>query len=421
MAFGTSTMTDTREANIPNGAISGSPVEIDVALLTGGQDRPYAFGVATAMAAKGVSVEVIGNARVDSPEFHTTPKLKFLNLGGIQQSETSFSRKLLQLLSHYARLIRYVALAKPRLLHILWNNKFEYFDRTLLMLYYKLCGKKIVLTAHNVDRDQRDSSDSPFKHWTLKIQYRLVDHIFVHTNKMKSELCENFGVRGQAVTVIPFGINNAVRDTDLTPTDAKRRLSIGSEERTVLFFGRIAPYKGLEYLLSAFQQILPKNPHYRLIIAGEPMRRYEKYWDAIQQTINGGDIRDRIIQKFEFIPDEHTELYLKAADALLLPYKSTSQSGVLFLAYRFGLPTIAADVGSFREDIIEGRTGFLYRPGDVSDLTRTIKMYFGSDLYKGLDQRRQEIMALGQSRHSWEVVGKLTRRVYEALLQVKNG
>src|ERR1700688_4528182 len=204
MAFGTSTMTDTREANIPNGAISGSPVEIDVALLTGGQDRPYAFGVATAMAAKGVSVEVIGNARVDSPEFHTTPKLKFLNLGGIQQSETSFSRKLLQLLSHYARLIRYVELAKPRLLHILWNNKFEYFDRTLLMLYYKLCGKKIVLTAHNVNQARRDSNDSPLNRLTLRIQYRLVDQIFVHTQKMKTELLEEFGVSERAVTVIRY-------------------------------------------------------------------------------------------------------------------------------------------------------------------------------------------------------------------------
>ena len=71
----------------------------------------------------------------------------------------------------------------------------------------------------------------------------------------------------------------------------------------------------------------------------------------------------------------------------------------------------------FDEDIIEGRTGFLYRPGDTSDLTRVIELYFGSDLYKGLDQRRQEIKDFVHSRHSWDVVGKLTRDVYEGLLQ----
>jgi glycosyltransferase involved in cell wall biosynthesis len=413
-------VTDTREAHIPGGTISGSPLQLDVALLTGGQDRSYAFGVATAMAAKGVCMEVIGNDRVDSPEFHTTPNLKFLNLGGIHQSESSFSRKLLQLLSYYARLISYVTLAKPKLLHILWNNKFENFDRTLLMLYYKLCGKKIVLTAHNVNKDKRDSRDSPFKHLTLKIQYRLVDHIFVHTHNMKSELHEDFGVPRQAVTVIPFGINNAVGDTDLTCEDAKRRLGIGSQERTILFFGRIGPYKGLEYLLCAFRQMLAKNPNYRLIIAGEPIKKYDKYWNELQHTMNGSDIRNRIVRKCEFIPDEHTELYFKAADALVLPYKSASQSGVLFLAYRFGIPAIAADVGSFREDVIEGQTGFLYRPGDTSDLTRVIELYFASDLYTELNRRRHQIRDFAYSRHSWDVVGRLTRDVYEGLLPVKH-
>jgi glycosyltransferase involved in cell wall biosynthesis/O-antigen ligase len=397
--------------------ISGSLVELDVALLTGGQDRPYAFGMATAMAAQGISMEIVGNDLVDSPEFHTTPKLKFLNLGGIQQSEASFPTKLLQLCGYYARLIRYVTLAKPRLLHILWNNKFESFDRTLLMLYYKLSGKKVALTAHNVNRDKRDSSDSPIKHLTLKIQYRLVDHIFVHTDEMKSELREDFGVRAQAVTVIPFGINNVTEDTDLTPAEAKRRLSIGDEERTILFFGRIVPYKGLEYLLSAFKEILARDPTYRLIIAGAPMKSCEKYCRQIQQTVNGTDIRDRIVGKFEFIPDEDTELYFKAADALVLPYKSISQSGVLFLAYRFGTPVIAANVGSFKQDIIDGRTGFLYRSGDAADLARVIEIYFESDLYKELDRRRQEIKDFMQARHSWDLVGKLTRDVYEGLLQ----
>ena len=224
------------------------------------------------------------------------------------------------------------------------------------------------------------------------------------------------GVREQAVTVVPFGINNATRDTDLTPSEAKRRLSIGGQERTVLFFGRIKPYKGLEYLLSAFQEILAKNPSYRLIIAGEPMKGYEEYCKEIRLTTNGSSIRDRIVRRFEFIPDEQVELYFKAADALVLPYKDISQSGVLFLAYRFGTPVIAANVGSFREDIVEGRTGFLYRPGHTADLTRVIEVYFGSDLYKGLDQRRQEIKDFVQARHSWDVVGDLTRDVYESLL-----
>jgi glycosyltransferase involved in cell wall biosynthesis len=154
-----------------------------------------------------------------------------------------------------------------------------------------------------------------------------------------------------------------------------------------------------------------------LIIAGEPMQGYEKYWNEILQTINRGDIRDRIIRKFEFIPDEDAELYFKAADVLVMPYKNIFQSGVLFLGYSFGTPVIAADVGSLGEDIIEGRTGFLYKPGDSSDLASVMEAYFGSDLYKTLDKRRQEIRDYAHAQHSWDVVGKLTRDVYDKVLE----
>ena len=95
---------------------------------------------------------------------------------------------------YYAKLIRYAATAKPRIFHILWNNKFEFFDRTLLMLYYRLLGKRIVLTLHNVNAGRRDSKDTRLNRLTLRIQYRLADHIFVHTEKMKLELIEEFGV-----------------------------------------------------------------------------------------------------------------------------------------------------------------------------------------------------------------------------------
>ena len=60
-------------------------------------------------------------------------------------------------LRYYARLIRYAATAEPTVLHILWHNKIEAFDRTVLMLYYRLLGKRLVFTAHNVNAGRRDS------------------------------------------------------------------------------------------------------------------------------------------------------------------------------------------------------------------------------------------------------------------------
>ena len=249
---------------LPDLTASGMAHEIAVALLTGGSDRPYVFGLATSLMSKGAALDLIGSDELDFPEFRGKPGVNFLNLRGSNGRMSASREKLSRVSMYYAKLIRYAATAKPRIFHILWNNKFESFDRTLLMLYYRLLGKRIVLTAHNVNAGRRDSKDTRLNRLTLRIQYRLADHIFVHTEKMKLELIEEFGVQGARVTVIPFGINNAVPNTRLTAGEAKQRLGIREDERTILFFGRITPYKGLEYLIAAFRQILARRDDYRL-------------------------------------------------------------------------------------------------------------------------------------------------------------
>ncbi|MGH9453970.1 MAG: glycosyltransferase, partial [Terriglobia bacterium] len=261
-------------------------VEIEVGLLTGFQDRPYAYGLAMALVSKGVCLDIIGSDEVDSPEFHWTPNLKFLNLARKRESNPRPATRLLKLFICYARLLCYAAAAKTKIFHILWNNRIEYFDRTLLMLYFKALGKKVVITAHNVNQGRRDSNDSLLNRLTLKIQYRLCDHIFVHTRKMKSEICEDFGIRAENVTVLRHPINNAFPDTDVTPAEAKRRLGLGLCDKPILFFGRIRPYKGLEYLLDAFQLVSARDSSYRLIIAGESKKGSGTYFDEIQQTIS---------------------------------------------------------------------------------------------------------------------------------------
>ncbi|MGB8772129.1 MAG: glycosyltransferase family 4 protein [Candidatus Korobacteraceae bacterium] len=389
--------------------------EIAVALLTGGADRPYAFGLATSLIANGAALDLIGSDDLDCPDFRGRPGTTFLNLRGDQEPNASFVKKASRVLIYYARLIRYAATAKPRIFHILWNNKFEFFDRTLLMLYYKLLRKKVVLTLHNVNAGRRDSRDTRLNRLTLRIQYGLADCIFVHTEKMKLELIGEFGEQEARITVIPFGINNAAPRTDLSPGEARRRLGIREGERTILFFGNIAPYKGLEYLVDAFHQILSGSNDYRLIIAGRP-KNCEKYWRAIQDGISEDIQKGRVMLRADFIPDDETELYFKAAEVLVLPYRHIYQSGVLFLGHSFGLPVLVADVGSLKDEIVEGKTGFIFRPEDPTDLAKAIERYFASELFDELSARRQEIRDYATERHSWDVVGRMTVSVYSALV-----
>lgn len=391
--------------------------EITAALLTGGADRPYAFGLATALIPKVSMLDLIGNDELDCPVFQGKPRVNFLNLRGNQRPDAYIITKVFRVLKYYAKLIRYAATAKPKIFHILWNNKFESFDRTLLMLYYSSLGKKIVLTAHNVNAGRRDSKDTFLNRLTLGIQYRLADHIFVHTEKMKAELIKEFGVPRNRTSVIPLGINNAVPNTSLTTAAAKEKLGIRKHEKAILFFGNIAPYKGLEYLIRAFQQFLPCRQEYRLIIAGRP-KGCQKYWNSIQEALHKDVEAGRVMLRADFIPDDETELYFKAADVLVLPYRHIYQSGVLFLGYSFGLPVLAADVGSLKDEIVEGKTGFVFRPEDPVDLAKAIERYFASDLYADLNERRQEIRDYASNLHSWDIVSQMTVTVYADLLRI---
>ena len=165
-------MTTVAEEIVPRCAALEQVAYSRVALLTGGIDRPYAYGLAMALVSKGVCLDVIGSDEVDSPEMHTTANLSFRNLWPSKASKATRLDAALRILRHYVRLIRYAAVADADLFHILWNSKVQVFDRTLLMLYYKMLGKKIALTVHNVNQARRDSKDSWLNRITLKIQYR---------------------------------------------------------------------------------------------------------------------------------------------------------------------------------------------------------------------------------------------------------
>ena len=385
---------------------------VRIGLLTGADDRSYALGLSTALMARGLALDFIGSDQVDGPELHGHPLVRFLNLRGDQSPAAPGWRKALRLLRYYARLLAYAVRSEAKVFHILWNNKFEHFDRTVLMLFYRLCGRRVVLTAHNVNAAKRDGRDNALNRLTLRAQYHLCDHVFVHTPRMRDELCADFAMPADRVSVIPFGINNTTPTTAMTGTQARQRLGLSEQDRVMLFFGQIAPYKGLEHLVAALPAAFDADPSLRLVIAGKVKKGHEDYWRRIQAALAAPQLAARVHQRIEHVPDADVEMYFKSADVLVIPYVHIFQSGVPFLAYSFGLPVIATDVGALRDDIVEGRTGLICRPNDPEDLGRAIEQFFAGAMYTRRDETRRDIREHANERHSWAKVAAISESVY---------
>src|SRR5688572_16548161 len=233
---------------------------------------------------------------------------------------------------------------------------------------------------------------------------------------MKDALQSGFRIPAVKIHVIPFPMNSTVPDTALDGPSARAKLGIGQDERVLLAYGAIAPYKGLEYLVDAMKHVPRDGARYRIIIAGALKKGAAEYWESVHRAISDAGLESIVLTRIEYIPDDETEIYFKAADALVLSYTYIFQSGVLFLGYNFGLPVIAADVGAFKESVIDSKTGFIFAPRDSRDLAHTIERFFESDLYRELPARRREIREFALQHYSWSRAASIIAGVYSRLL-----
>jgi D-inositol-3-phosphate glycosyltransferase len=387
-------------------------------IAVGGGDLYYELGLCKGLLSNDVNVEFIGSDSVKQyRDLWLHERVTFINLRGSQEQNAAPFVKAKRVFAFYLRLIRYAWTTRSKIFHIQWMNKFECFDRVFINLLYKFLGKKIIFTAHNVNAGFRDGNDGFLNRFSLKIMYRLVNLIIVHTNKMKDILISDFGIPENKVAVVQYGINDMVFHSALTRMEARQKLNISPGDKIALFFGNIVPYKGLEYLLAALSKLKGTSFSFKLVVAGKENGRYQSYNKMIREYIEKEQLNNYITYRNHHIEDKDIEVYLKAADVLVMPYKYIYQSGVLFLAYSFGIPVIASDVGSFEQYIEEGKSGYIFQSGNVDDLVGKIQRYFQSDLFGNMDSMRREIRRQAREKYAWRSIGKNTRDLYEWLIQ----
>jgi glycosyltransferase involved in cell wall biosynthesis len=385
-----------------------------ISILNAGQQTDYLYGLVSGL----VEIPTLEIEVIDSDSsvgvFEAFHHVSLFNLRGDNISPQSMFTKMWRIGRYYVRLLYYTASTRSDIFHIQWENSIALFDRTLLNLYYKVLGKKLVFTAHNVYREARDSTATPLRWFSLKVMYHLVDRIIVHTPKMKEELCSLFHVSPEKVIIIPHGINNRVQKKGITQEDARQKLGIVPTAHVVLFFGQIDEYKGIETLIDAAALLVQKDPSIILIVAGKPKRQSD-YVLKLKRQVRKSLPEKNVMLRLQFIPDHEVETYFSASDCVVLPYKRIFQSGVLFLAYRFGVPIIATDVGSFAEDVVDRVTGFICKPNDAEDMAAQVRKYFDSTLFHQREETRAFIIELAEKKYSWTNIGRQTYEVYSNL------
>lgn len=391
--------------------------ELRIALLTAGKDPHYALGLLSALVEKDLHVDFIGNDAMRDAEVTKRRNVTYFNLRGDQREDASIRERVARVIRYYGRLFAYAKNSEAKIFHILWLNKFMLFDKTILNVYYKMLNKKLVFTAHNVNAGERDGTDNFMNRISLMFMYSVLDHIFVHTDLMKRQLVENFNVNEEKISVIPFGVNNMIPKSNMSRETARQRFGLSEREKVMLFFGNIAPYKGLEYLIQAMAILRERIPDLYLIIAGRVKdKNCVDYWERIQKHIDEEGLRKNVILHIRYIPDEEVEVFMKSANVMILPYKNIFQSGVIFLSYNFGLPVIVSDVGSLSDYVVEGETGFVFSEGNANDLSDKIYSYFNSDLYCMADNSGVNIIEYAGKISSWNKVSEITYDIYNKLL-----
>ncbi len=154
--------------------------------------------------------------------------------------------------------------------------------------------------------------------------------------------------------------------------EACRRISVESSKKTILFFGLIRDYKGLDILIDAFSLL---DEGYQLIIAGEVYSNLKKYTEQIASS----GAADRIYFHNHYVKDEDVHLYFSVSDVCILPYRSATQSGITATSFFYELPIIATNVGDFNECIGKPELGVVIEEPRVELLKNALCEYFTSE------------------------------------------
>ena len=240
------------------------------------------------------------------------------------------------------------------------------FGSIIRLIKKKINIKSLVICDNIIPHESRF-----FDNRLTKYFFKYIDYFIVMSRSVENDLLSLFPNAKYIYTPHPL---YDIFGKSINKEESRSHLKI-NESKLILFFGLIRPYKGLDLLIHAANVLKQKLTDFKVLAIGDCYENPEPYSNMIDEH----KINDIFDLRFEFVPHNKVSLYFSAADIIVLPYKSATQSGIVPVAYHFNKPVIVTNVGGLGEIVQEGKTGYLVNPDSDEIANSIIKYYTNSD------------------------------------------
>jgi glycosyltransferase involved in cell wall biosynthesis len=314
--------------------------------------------------------------------------------------------KLLESILNLSALTARFLVSHPDVIHVQFLPMLT--SRLPLDLWFvQLCrrrGSKVVLTVHDL---LPHNTGETHRH-TYHDLYQMVDRIICHSDTIKQRLCAEYSVREEKISVIPHG----PFFYDLAPANPEQALQsfeLDPRKLLVLWQGIISPYKGIDLLLDAWQQVETSVGDACLLIAGTGS---PELLDQIRGQI--GRLRlEHVKLHPRFISTEELVTLYRAADIVVYPYRAITTSGALATGLALGKTIVASNLAVFRELLTDRENALLIDPQSPAELAAAmIELSNNKTLRQHLSENVQQ-MNFGEE--SWSSIANKTIECYELL------
>jgi len=320
--------------------------------------------------------------------------------------------RALRLVMAWVQLNRYLLAQKPDVIQF---GKINFPFEAIFLAQLRRRRLILVQICHEFELREQTGIVSAIANKMYVSVYRNFSVIFFHADDNRRRFLELFDVSQKKLYIIPLGnislFPTTIEQGAVSPAELRRRYGLVDDVPVVLFFGVLVPSKGVPDLLEAFARVKRNHPRAKLVVAGFPSK-YISLDEYRAQTARLGVAED-VIFDGRYIPFEEIAALMALATVVVYPYRNSTQSASMQVAYAFGKPVVATRVGGLPDVVAAGKSGLLVPPESPKVLATAIGEILGDpEMATAMGEYARH---LSETRYSWQPIAAKILGVYREI------